>query len=235
MPLNISLGLWTISVMEEAGKGSYGRRAEFLPLLHWQLESGAGWSEELACYACVLSPHVEFCTPWCDNNHHNTQSIINEIVGFRYHRLTCVHQHSPGLSTRPHCSRVNVVFFGSLPLAEDLLCKIHLWILISLSKAYTFPVRLIPSQPLLRSFFFTFLWKECSYSSFEEGKWRCWKMRVKFMKGPKFPNVSLVSQSQILVHYCLKSGTAQTFDIWFFLGTYILLLVILTGTSSLQC
>lgn len=94
-PVNISLGLWTISVLEEAGKGSYGIRAEFLPPLHWQLKSGAGWIEGVACSACVLSPHIESCTPWCGNNHHNIQGIIKETVAFRYHRLTCVQPAQP--------------------------------------------------------------------------------------------------------------------------------------------
>lgn len=80
-----------------------------IPPLHWQLKSGAGWSEGPACSACVLSSHIESCTPWCDSNHHTTRGIVNETVVCRYHRLTCV-QHSPGLSTRPHCSRVNFFF-----------------------------------------------------------------------------------------------------------------------------
>lgn len=108
MPVNISLGLWTISVMEEAGKGSYGRRAEFLPPLHGQLKSGARWSAGVACSAYILSPHIESCTPWCGNNHHNTQGIINGTVVFRYHRLTCVQLAQPWAKykalTAPECT-----------------------------------------------------------------------------------------------------------------------------------
>lgn len=52
MPANISLGLWTISVMEEAEEGSSGRGAAFVPA-----GAGARWCEGLAFW------HM-FCVPY---------------------------------------------------------------------------------------------------------------------------------------------------------------------------
>lgn len=67
--------------------------------------------EGLACSACALSPHIESCTPWCDNNHHNTQGIINEMVVFRYHRLTCVQPAQPWAKYKASLLQSEHVFF----------------------------------------------------------------------------------------------------------------------------
>lgn len=129
------------------------------------------------------------------------------------------------------------IFSESLLVVEPLLCKSYFWIVVSVSNACVFPLRLIASQ----AFFFMniisfFLIEKSFLSSFcrmgiialiklrpHPWKDKCFQVGLcYFSPNPTFPKLCL--------RYYLNSAATKVFS---FPGTYILLLGILRGTSLL--
>lgn len=214
MPVNISLWLWTISMMEEADEGSYGRRAEFLPpTLIAQIRSRVEWGTSMFCMCFVPSYWV-----LCDNNNHNTQDIINETVVFSYYRLTCVRPAQPWAKYKASLLHSEHVFFWKFAISwRSTLQNLSMNCNFSF-KGLHFSCKAHPLTDFIACIFFNVPVERVLLFLFWRSKMKVLKNESQIHERIKFPNVAMVSFlfSQIPLNYCFKSAAAQVFDILVF-------------------